>query len=497
MSRKYESDLEKYFEPYRNQVIGRDQEFETPYGRKTVIYSDWTASARFYRVIEDRLTNEIGPFIGNTHTETTVTGTAMTKAYHQAQKIIKQHVNAGPDDVIMLEGSGMTAAVVKLQRILGLKIPEQHCDCFKIEESERPVVFITHMEHHSNHTSWLETIADVEVVRARADGLVDLKYLEKLIEQYKDRKRKIASVTACSNVTGIQPPIYRIARMMHEIGGLCFADFACSAPYVKIDMHPEDPMEKLDAIFFSPHKFLGGPSSPGVVVFDSKLYNLKAPDRPGGGTVTWTNAWNEKRYYDDIEVREDGGTPPFLQTMRTAMCIKLKEEMGIDNILQREEELLDIVFEEFPQIEHVHILEQQYQQRVGVISFYLDNIHYNLMVKILNDRYGIQMRGGCACAGTYGHYLFYIKKSISKKVTDLINQGDLSLKPGWIRFSIHPTMTNKEVYFIADAIKEIVENIDEWAKDYTYDQHSNEFKHKHPVGYEDKLVEKWFKNFKG
>ncbi len=490
------SDLEKYFEPYRRNVVGRNQKFETPFGTREIIYADWTASARYYKVIEERLSHGVGPFIGNTHTETTVTGTAMTRAYHEAQKIIKRHVNAGPDDVILLAGSGMTAAVVKLQRILGFKIPEQHCDCFEIADEDRPVVFITHMEHHSNHTSWLETICDVKIIRARKDGMVDLEHLSEMLEEYRDRKHRIASVSACSNVTGIQPPVHAIARIMHRAGGLCFADYACSAPYVKIDMHPEDPDERFDAIFFSPHKFLGGPGSSGVLVFNSKLYNLRAPDRPGGGTVTWTNAWNEKQYHDDIEVREDGGTPPFMQAMRAAMCIRLKEEMGIENIMKREEELLEIVFREFPRIEHLHILEEQYRKRVGVISFYFDNIHYNLVVKLLNDRFGIQTRGGCACAGTYGHYLFYIRRSMSKQWTDLIDKGDLSKKPGWIRFSIHPTMTDDEVYFIVDALKQIVKNIDEWSKDYTYDPHTNEFKHTCDVAFEEKMVGSWFEGFK-
>ncbi|MCH7681910.1 aminotransferase class V-fold PLP-dependent enzyme [candidate division KSB1 bacterium] len=303
--------LEDYFKKFRENVIGYNQTFETPFGRKRIVYADWTASGRLYRPIENKLMNEFGPFVGNTHTETTVTGTSMTKAYHRAHKIIKKHVKAGPDDVILTTGSGMTRAVTKFQRILGLKVPEQLMGQLNIPEELRPIVFVTHMEHHSNHTSWLETIADVECILPDEDGLIDLNNLKKLLDKYKNRQTKIASVTACSNVSGIQTCYHDVAKAMHAVGGLCFVDFACSAPYVEIDMHPADPLAKLDAIYFSPHKFLGGPGTPGVLIFDSKLYKNRVPDHPGGGTVTWTNPWGEHQYFDDIEVREDGGTPAF------------------------------------------------------------------------------------------------------------------------------------------------------------------------------------------
>src|SRR5690606_32218301 len=221
-----------------------------------LVYTDWTASGRLYRPIEEKLLRDYGPFVANTHTETTVSGTAMTLAYHEARRIIKEHVNAGPDDVLISTGTGMTGAVNKFQRILGLKVPENLRSFIQIPEEKRPIVFVTHMEHHSNHTSWLETIATVEVIPACPGGRVCMDSFAELLEKYKSRPVKIASVTACSNVTGIETPYYEIARMMHRNDGLCFVDFACSAPYVEINMHPTDPECYLDAVFFSPHKFL-------------------------------------------------------------------------------------------------------------------------------------------------------------------------------------------------------------------------------------------------
>jgi selenocysteine lyase/cysteine desulfurase len=380
-----------------------------------------------------------------------------------------------------------------LQRILGLKLCA-HADkglCFK--SKDRPVVFITHMEHHSNQTSWLETVAEVVIVGHTPDLLVDADDLEAKLIAYKDRSFKIGSFTACSNVTGVIPDYHKLAGLMHKYGGVCFIDFAASAPYVVMNMHPEDPMEKLDGIYFSPHKFLGGPGTSGVLIFDSSLYNNPVPDQPGGGTVDWTNPWGEYKYIDDIEIREDGGTPGFLQTIKTALCIELKNQLGTQNIHAREKELVKIAFREFRKIPGVHILADHLEDRLGIFSFYITNIHYNLVVKLLNDRFGIQVRGGCACAGTYGHILLDVSYEISKIITDKINTGDLSDKPGWIRVSLHPTMTDAELYFIIDAIRQISIMHKEWQSDYVYNKRTNEFRHISEPEDKTSIIADWFK----
>ena len=274
--------LEKYFQKFRNNIVGIGQKFESPFGEQEIIYADWTASGRLYRPLEDKMLNSIGPFVANTHTETSTTGSVMTHAYHIAKDKIKGHVGANKDDVLIVTGSGMTGAVNKFQRILGLKISESLKEHAEIPEELRPVVFISHMEHHSNQTSWLETIAKVEVIPCNEEGLICLKNFELLLNKYDDTPLKIASVTACSNVTGIKTDYHGVAKLVHQYNGLCFVDFACSAPYVDIDMHPQDESSYLDAIFFSPHKFLGGPGSSGVLLFNKKLYKNLVPDNPGG-----------------------------------------------------------------------------------------------------------------------------------------------------------------------------------------------------------------------
>ena len=485
--------LEKYFEQYRKNIVGIDTVFKSPYGEKKIIYADWIASGRLYGPIERKMLEEFGPLVGNTHSESSVTGSSMTLAYKYAHEKIKSHVNATKDDVIITAGSGMTALINKFQRILGLKVPEQLKQFINLPEELKPVVLVTHMEHHSNQTSWLETIADVICLKPDKHGLVNLNDLKSKLKKYEGRKLKIGSFTACSNVTGIETPYHEMARIMHENGGFCFVDFACSAPYSNIDMHPSDPLEKLDAVFFSPHKFLGGPGTSGVLVFDSKLYKNNVPDNPGGGTVYWTDPWGQRKFINNIEIREDGGTPAFLQTIKAALCIELKEQMGVDKIAEREEQLIEIAFREMRKIPGLHILADNVEKRLGAISFYVDGVHYNLIVKLLNDRFGVQVRGGCSCAGTYGHYLLHLGPSRSKHIFELVDHGDNSEKPGWVRMSIHPTMKDEELHYIIKSLAEIVENAEEWKKDYKYIPNNNEFIHNSSNGSEYKEIGELYK----
>ena len=484
--------LEKYFNKFRENIVGIDQTYTSPFGEQHMIYADWTASGRLYRPIEEKILNDFGPFVANTHTETTFSGSVMTMAYHKSRNIIKDHVNANKDDILIIEGTGMTGVVNKFQRILGLRIPDNLKEFTSIPIENKPIVFITHMEHHSNQTTWIETIADVEIIPYDKTGLVDINALQKLIDKYSNRRLKIASVTACSNVTGLQPDYFKIAKILHQNNGVCFVDFACSAPYVDMDMHPKDKDAYLDAIFFSPHKFLGGPGSSGVMLFNKKLYHNMVPDNPGGGTVNWTNPWGEHSYLDDIELREDGGTPGFLQSIKIALAILLKEEMGTKNIHDREEEINKIVFKRLKTIKNLRLLAQQHEDRLGVFSFYINDLHFNLGVKLLNDKFGIQTRGGCSCAGTYGHFLLHVDQQTSNDLIGKIAEGCLLDKPGWIRMSIHPTTTDKEVEYICDSIQSMAENFREWEKDYSYDAATNEFIFNNYSSKEKELVEGWF-----
>jgi selenocysteine lyase/cysteine desulfurase len=339
------------------------------------------------------------------------------------------------------------------------------------------------MEHHSNQISWEECDVDVRLVpRDEATGLPDLQWLERMCRDGADRPLLIGSFTAGSNVTGLLPQCHEMAAVMHRHGGYCFVDLAAAGPYIDINMHPADASRRFDAIMLSPHKFLGGPGSSGILILSNELYKLAVPDHPGGGTVKWTTPFGTHSYVDGIEAREDGGTPGFLQAIRAALAFELKTAMGVSNILAREHELLDIILEEFRQEPGIMLLEGGNLERLGILSFYAPGEHYNLIVRLLNDRFGVQTRGGCSCAGTYGHILFNIDKSASRHITELIEGGDLSEKPGWVRLSIHPTMSDAEARFAGRAVVETIRNYRQWAGEYVYHKESGEFTRKDGKG---------------
>lgn len=459
----------------RKGIVGISADIRTPFGTKKLLYADWTATGRMYKPIEEKMLREFGPYIGNTHTAATATSRLMTELYREARLTIKRHVGAHDTDALLACGSGMTSAVTTLQSLLGLRLTTGREE---IPERERPIVFVTHMEHHSNHTTWLETICDVVVIPAGEDDLPSLSALAQLLARYRTRTRMIAAVTAASNVTGAIVDVHAIAELMHEHGGLCFVDYASAAPYLPIDMHPRDTHTSLDAIYFSPHKFLGGTGTPGILVFDTRLYRGGVPQRPGGGTVHWTNPWGGRSYLEDIEVREDGGTPPFWGVIKAALAFELKDQMGQKNIIARERELVDMMLMGLKDIPGVHVLAPQIRHRLATFSLTVEGLHYALVTRLLNDRFGIQTRSGCACAGTYGHHLFKVSQEESRRITAMIDAGDESERPGFVRISLHPTTTDREVGIILDALRQIAAQGISWAKQYAYGKATNEFSHR-------------------
>jgi len=465
------SDLIAHFARFRAGIIGADTVLPTG---KPLVYADWTASGRLYGPVEAFLRDEIGPLVANTHSESTYTGTAMTRAYHDARAVVRQHVGAGPQDSLHFTGFGMTAAINKLQRLLGLRGAPGVASADST--GLKKLVLVTHMEHHSNQITWEECDVDVEILaRDEATGLPDLADLERRLQANAHRPLLMGAFTAGSNVTGLLTPWHQMAALMHRYGGLCFVDFAAAAPYVDITMHPADPAQQLDAITFSPHKFLGGPGSSGVLVLNNALYRAKVPDQPGGGTVKWTTPFGTHAYVDDIETREDGGTPGFLQAIKAALAIRVKEAMGTAAMRERENQLMTILLAELKQEPALMLLEGNHLERLGIVSFYAPGEHHNLIVRLLDERFGIQTRGGCSCAGTYGHILFGIGQGTSHRITDMIDAGDLSEKPGWVRVSLHPTMTDDEVRYIGQGIVAVVRNLAAWGKDHRFDKNTGEY----------------------
>ncbi len=465
----------RHFEKFRRNIVGIDALIHTPYGEKKLIYTDWTASGRLYEPIEKKIVEIFGPYLANTHTETSFTGNFMTRAYHEAIHIIKKHVKAPGDYVLIQAGYGMTGAIQKLQRILALKVHEQYRDAIRSNLKNIPLVFVSSLEHHSNHISWLETVADVKLIPFDETGMPDLNAYEDMLKQYAGCPLFL-SISACSNVTGIQPPVADFIRLTKQYGGKVFVDYACSAPYVNMDLSVPDEIRP-DAIVFSPHKFLGGPGTGGILIMHKDLYHNRIPDEPGGGTVVWTDPWEGAVYLDDIEARETGGTPGFLLAIKTALAIRLKEQMNVEKIQEREHYLAVKFMDGLSAMDGIRLLEARHKERLGVFSLVADKLPYQLMERLLNDLFGIQARGGCSCAGTYGHYLFGLDREKSKRLKNQVLNNHPELKPGWTRVSIHPTTTVEEIEKVLEALDYILKKGLEIARR-DYKQENGEFYHR-------------------
>jgi selenocysteine lyase/cysteine desulfurase len=447
-------------ETIRASVIGSDYAVPGPFGLRRVTYADYTASGRSLAFIEDYLREVVLPLYANTHTESSGTGLQTSRFREEARTMIRSCVNASDEHAVIFAGSGATAAIDRLVAVLGLRIPCRLDEAYRLSDhipaEDRPVVFIGPFEHHSNELPWRESIADVVRIDEDADGHIDLQQLERELEAHCDRPLKIGSFSAASNVTGIISDTRAIARLLHEHGALSFWDFAAAAPYVSIDMSPQDdPAAYKDAIFFSPHKMIGGPGTPGVLVARKDLFTNRVPAVPGGGTVAFVNP-NDHRYIDDIETREEGGTPAIVEAIRAGLVFQLKEAVGDDRIRNLEESFIARAIASWSQNPNIKLLGNPDAERLSIVSFVVRHkeryLHHNYVVALLNDLFGIQSRGGCSCAGPYGHSLLDIDLDTSIEFEREITRGCEGIKPGWVRVNFNYFISESVFDFIVEAV---------------------------------------------
>ena len=450
-------------------VIGDDEAFAGPFGVRRLTYADYTASGRSLSFIEDYIREQVMPLYANTHTESSGTGRQTTRFREDARDIIREAVGATRNEhAVIFCGSGSTAAVDKLIGILNLRVPADLDKRYGLTDHipalERPVVFIGPYEHHSNELPWRESIADLVTIHEDSDGRIDLDRLDAELRRYADRPLRIGSFSAASNVSGIKSATRAISVLLHRHGALAFWDYGAAAPYVDLRMNPhrpaddptDAPLDYKDAVFISPHKFIGGPGTPGLLVVRKALLTNSVPTVPGGGTVAYVNA-QEHVYLASPEHREEGGTPAIIESIRAGLVFGLKEAVGADTIRDREESFIRRALERWDAVPGLELLGSKQCPRLSIVSFVVRHahryLHHNYVVALLNDLFGIQSRGGCSCAGPYGHRLLGIDIATSHEFEREINRGCEGIKPGWIRVNFN--------YFIDEAVFEyILEAVD-------------------------------------
>ncbi len=491
----------------RSQIIGVDAVLKTPFGERHMVYADYTASGRGLHFVEDYL-KQIQVLYANSHTEDDTSGRTTTQLLHHAEQIIKQAVNAGPEGRIIACGTGATGAIDRMQQLVGVKLPaatrlslmtllkgyvgeDAEAGFASYCRKHQPVVFVGPYEHHSNEVSWRESMATVVEVRLAEDGGIDLADLERLLQlpAYQGRMR-MGSFSAASNVTGMLSPVHEIARLLHRYDALAFFDYAASAPYVEINMNPVSDTKKgdasLDAVFISPHKFVGGPGASGVLVFNQRCYHPELPPSvAGGGTVDYVGPETHD-FIKDIETRENAGTPGILQTLKAALVFQIKQAVGHKVIEERESDYVTQALGRWGKHPNIEIMgNPDPERRTGIVSFNLKGpgdryYHPRFITTLLDDLFGIQSRAGCSCAGPYGHKLLGIDDEKAEEFRAVIAEGHCGIKPGWCRVGFHYLFDEAEVAYLLEAVEFIAENGFKYLPLYRFDSTTGLWTHKQP-----------------
>jgi selenocysteine lyase/cysteine desulfurase len=464
------ADREALVAHVRRSVIGEAEAVQTPFGPRRVVYADYTASGRALSFVEDHLREVVLPLYANTHTQTSGTGRQTTRFREDARRIVGEAFGAGEEHVVLFTGTGSTGAIDHLIRALGIRIPTEldarYALSARIPASQRPVVFIGPYEHHSNELPWRETIADVVRIPEDADGHVDLSVLEEVLVAHADRPLKIGSFSAASNVTGILTDTRAVSVLLHRHGALALWDCAAAAPYIEVAMSPHRPgpdgasddahLDHKDAVFVSPHKLVGGPGTPGVLIARREVFANRVPTVPGGGTVSYVNA-HEHRYLDVIEEREEGGTPDIVGAIRAGLVFQLKQAVGEETIIAHERAAIERAVTAWRDEPGLEVLGNLEAERLSIVSFVVRHgtryLHHELVVALLNDLFGIQARGGCSCAGPYGHRLLGIDEERSHAYERAIDAGCAGVKPGWVRINFTWFLTDAVIDFLIEAVR--------------------------------------------
>jgi selenocysteine lyase/cysteine desulfurase len=459
----------------RQQIIGRETPIQTPYGSKPLVYCDHTASGRGLASIEKVISRDVLPHYANTHSDASHTGRHTGQLREWARQTIKEVINAGNEDILIFCGSGATAAVNTLVHLLGLRSASEGTST-----SDRlPLVLVGPYEHHSNELPWREAQADVMRLPLDQNGGIDQAVMTETLAENDDRPFIVGSFSAASNVTGILSDVPGITRTLHDHGALAVWDYAAGAPYLPIDMNAAE--TPLDALFFSPHKFIGGPGSSGVLAIKRNLLRNTVPAQIGGGTVRYvTPDWHE--WHADPEHREEGGTPGIVESIRGGMAVSIPKRVGYQRIAELESHHRLAAEKRFHTTYGLERLGPRQADQLPIFSmrFRSDHgeLHYGYVVRLLNDLFGIQARGGCSCAGPYGHELLELTRQQSEALAAGVQRGFGCLRPGWVRFNLHWLCDDQEVDYILSAMALVAQWGAKLLASYTLDLQSGSWQHR-------------------
>ncbi|MEX1196829.1 MAG: aminotransferase class V-fold PLP-dependent enzyme [Pseudohongiellaceae bacterium] len=460
-------------------MIGERQSIETPFGQRPLVYADYTASGRSLASVESFIRQRVLPLYANTHSDSSLTGRQSNALREEARRMIRNATSATADDAVIFCGSGATAAINRLIDIMGLRLSTDPARAAllleQIPEAQRPVVFVGPYEHHSNELPWRESLCTVVSIPLDDNGHLDRDALRDALIRMKDRPLRIGSFSAASNVTGIRTDTTAISRLLHDHDALTFWDYAAAAPYVRIDMTDKD------AVFLSPHKFIGGPGTPGVLIVKRHLATHAVPAMPGGGTVSFVTP-DKHDYLQDLERREEGGTPGIVEAIRAGLVFRVQQTVGTARIESLERQHLQHALEAWRSHPSIHLLGDPEAERLSIVSLQIRagerQLHYGLVTVLLNDLFGIQARGGCSCAGPYGHTLLGLDGPVSQQLRTEVLRGNQILRPGWVRMNFNYFIDEETLEYLIEAILFIADHGARLQGLYRFDASAGTWRHR-------------------
>lgn len=422
-------------------LIGEGALIDGPCGPKPLIYADYTASGRALRQVETFLMDHVLPWYANSHTEASFCGARMTQMRRAARAIIAQSCGAGPDHAVVFCGSGATAGINRLVALLGAGPGAR--------------VILGPFEHHSNLLPWRESGAEVIELGEDLMGGPDRAELAHALASAPKGARIICAFSAASNITGEVADVGALTRQVRAAGARMVWDYAGGGPYLPITMSPA-PDAEIDAIVISPHKFIGGPGASGVLIMRRDAVVSDRPSWPGGGTVRFVSP-GAHDYSQRLEAREEAGTPNVTGDLRAALVFMVKDCIGTAQMAARNAVLVQRANAAWASQPRLALLGPADRNRLPIFSFRIKDgqggfVHHQLITRLLSDLYGIQARGGCACAGPYVHRLLGIDAAASARLRHAILSGDEMQKPGFVRLNLSPLMTDDKVQTILDSV---------------------------------------------